>query len=70
MNKNAYEIRLEVLQMADDALMTLFTEKCSGMHKRQEKGHDLFTDPKDFFPSVAEIRARAAELYKFVELQK
>lgn len=69
MNKNAYEIRLEVLQMADNALMALFAEKCVELHRSQTKGLNTHIDPKDFFPSVADIKARAMELYKFVEFK-
>jgi len=69
MNKNAYEIRLEVLQMANDALMALFTEKCVELHRSQSKGLNTHIDLKDFLPSVADIKARAVELYKFVEFK-
>lgn len=69
MNKNAYEIRLEVLQMANDALMALFAEKCTQLQARQTRGYDIDKCPSTFLPSVETIKARAVELYKFVEVK-
>lgn len=69
MNKNAYEIRLEVLQMANDALMALFKEKCSQLQARQGEGFDTDKCPSTFLPTTDSIKARAVELYKFVEVK-
>ena len=70
MNKNAYEIRLEVLQMANNSLMSLFNAQCTQIHQTQSKGGAVFaSDISALFPSVEDVKKRAMELYKFVEVK-
>lgn len=69
MNKNAYEIRLEVLGMAHGTLMNQYHEKL-GAHRdnavRINKQFDveLINELK---PKTQDIIAYADELYAFVE---
>ena len=70
MNKNAYEIRLEVLQMANNSLMSLFNAQCTQLHQKQASGGAVYaTDSTALFPSVEDVKKRAMELYKFVEVK-
>jgi len=75
MNKNAYEIRLEILQMANNAANMKFmemlnikreasfvTDKESGITKSTLKE----TDIDDILPDTKDIIKRAQELYTFV----
>lgn len=68
--KNAYEIRLEVLQMAHSDMGQKFMEKLNYYRTIDENG--LVTQPSEeiiekLFPKTSDIIARAEELYKFVE---
>jgi hypothetical protein len=66
MNKNAYEIRLEVLQMAHSDEYDKYHHKLDTV--RNDKG---FLDNADAIerltPNTSDIIARAEELYKFIE---
>ena len=68
-NKNAYEIRLDVLQMAHSDEQMRFLEN---LNVRRLKSNGEFVNPSDelineLFPKPSNIIARAEELYKFVE---
>jgi len=66
MNKNAYEIRLDVLQMAHDAAQMRYLEKLNTL--RDENGK--VTDGnliEELFPKTDDVIKCAEELYKFVE---
>lgn len=70
MAKNAYEIRLDVLQMAHSDCNMKFVEKLNIYRKADDKGN-LVNPPEDvidgLFPTPSEIIKRAEELYTFVE---
>jgi hypothetical protein len=66
MSKNAYEIRLDVLQMAHADAQMRYLEKLNSVRDNTGK----VTDQKlidDLFPKPADVIKRAEELYKFVE---
>jgi hypothetical protein len=69
-NKNAYEIRLDVLQMAHSDENMRFIEKLN-VHRKVDANGALINPPEEvineMFPKPSDIIARAAELYKFVE---
>jgi hypothetical protein len=72
-NKNAYEIRLEVLSIAHNDLMEIYHQK---LHNAKIKmiGDDNWTEEKideniitNLLPTPADVIKRAKELYTFVE---
>jgi hypothetical protein len=72
-NKNAYEIRLEVLSIAHNDLMEIYHQK---LHNAKMKmiGEDGWTEEKideniitNLLPKPADVIKRAKELYTFVE---
>jgi hypothetical protein len=72
-NKNAYEIRLEVLSIAHNDLMEIYHQK---LHNAKMKmiGEDNWTEEKideniitNLLPKPADVIKRAKELYTFVE---
>jgi hypothetical protein len=72
-NKNAYEIRLEVLSIAHNDLMEIYHQK---LHNAKIKmiGEDNWTEEKideniitNLLPKPADVIKRAKELYTFVE---
>jgi hypothetical protein len=72
-NKNAYEIRLEVLSIAHNDLMEIYHQK---LHNAKMKmiGEDGWTEEKIdeniitiLLPKPADVIKRAKELYTFVE---
>ena len=71
-NKNAYEIRLEVLKMAHDDFMGKYHQKIES--ERNQFNSDGEVVPKtvshetidELFPKTSEVLDRAEELYKFV----
>jgi hypothetical protein len=69
-NKNAYEIRLDVLGMAHSDMSMKFLEKLN-IYRKQDANGNLVNPPEDvidkLFPKTSEIIARAEELYAFVE---
>jgi hypothetical protein len=74
-NKNAYEIRLDILSIAHGDLMTVFHEKLHNTKKRMVGDQDdCWVEDKidekiisDLLPTSEAIIKRAKELYAFVE---
>jgi len=74
-NKNAYEIRLNILSIAHGDLMTVFHEKLHNAKKRMIGAEDdSWVEDKiddkiisNLLPTSEEIIKRAKELYAFVE---
>lgn len=69
MNKNAYEIRLEILKMAHDDATGRYYQKIDQHRVNADKTNTTFdtTLVESLFPKSADIIARAEELYTFVE---
>ena len=69
MNKNAYEIRLDVLGMAHGTLMDKYHEKLNASRHEADRTQIKFDDHliDDLAPSTTDIIAYANELYQFVE---
>ena len=68
-NKNAYEIRLEILKMAHDDATGKYYQKLD-MHRHNADKFNTEFNPtlvESLFPTSAEILAKAEELYAFVE---
>jgi hypothetical protein len=69
-NKNAYEIRLDVLQMAHSDENMRFIEKLN-VHRKVDANGAMVNPSEDvinnLFPKTADIIKRAEELYEFVE---
>jgi hypothetical protein len=65
MNKNAYEIRLDVLGNAMTLVMEEYNRKWGVWDRRDCENKT--TEPAPSFPSTEEILEKAEELYKFVE---
>ncbi len=69
-NKNAYEIRLDVLQMAHSDENMRFIEKLNN-HRRTDANGTLINPPEEvinsLFPKTSDIIKRAEELYAFVK---
>ena len=69
MNKNAYEIRLELLQLAHGDLMTQYHET---LNCKKESIYNNGSEVKDLsgidvsLPAVQDVISRAEELYAFV----
>lgn len=70
MNKNAYEIRLEVLQLAHGDIMTEYHEALNcqkeTIYQNGQESSDL-SGVDVSLPDASKVLARAEELYKFVE---
>lgn len=69
MNKNAYEIRLEILKMAHADATGRYYQKLD-MHRNNADKFNTEMCPtlvESLFPRSEEIIAKAEELYKFVE---
>lgn len=66
MAKNAYEIRLEVLQMAHADAQTRYLEKLNTFRDNTGRIGDVKIID-DLFPKTSDIIDRAEELYTFVE---
>ena len=65
-NKNAYEIRLDVLQMAHHDAQMRYLEKLNTL--RDENGKVTNESSiEELFPKTDDVIKRAEELYKFVE---
>lgn len=69
MNKNAYEIRLDVLSLAHGDLVNIYHRKVDEHFRNSEKFNKEFDTNliEKLYPSSKDIIARAEELYKFVE---
>ncbi len=69
-NKNAYEIRLDVLGMAHSDMSMKFLEKLN-IYRKTDANGNMVNPPEEvidsLFPKTADIIARAEELYTFVE---
>lgn len=68
-NKNAYEVRLDVLTMAHNDLVGVFHQKVDILREQANQNNQPF-NVKHFdenYPTPKEIIARAQELYRFVE---
>jgi hypothetical protein len=68
--KNAFEIRLEILQMAHSDMNQMFHEKLNVYRNKNSFGATI--NPSEeviekLFPKPSEIIKRAEELYTFVE---
>lgn len=66
MSKNAYEIRLDVLQMAHSDEYDKYHHKLDTIRNRETGMLDNATDIDSLTPKTSDIIARAEELYKFV----
>lgn len=68
MNKNAYEIRLDILRMAHDELIGNYHFKLSTLQQEAETQRTTLTLSKidELRPTSAEVIKKAAELYSFV----
>jgi hypothetical protein len=72
MNKNAYEIRLEILGMAHGDCMTVYYEKLNSRKVEHlvdgGQRERALTDEEitELLPTSADIAKRAEELYKFI----
>jgi hypothetical protein len=69
MNKNAYEIRLEVLQLAHGDIMTQYHEALNCQKETIYNNGSEINDLSDVdvsLPKVSQIIERAEELYSFV----
>ena len=69
MNKNAYEIRLDILNMAHSDLFSKYHEKIGSIRANADRGNVPFdiVHCDALYPTVQDITSRAEELYKFVE---
>ena len=70
MNKNAYEIRLEVLQMAHADEERRFSEKLQALYGQQDKDQKRRVDNitvDSLFPDTSAVVERAERLYQFVD---
>ena len=70
MNKNAYEIRLEVLQMAHADEERRFSEKLQALYGQEERDQKRRVDNitvDSLFPDTDVVTARAERLYQFVD---
>lgn len=69
MNKNAYEIRLDVLSMAHNTLSNMYHEKLNSLRFEAERSNTKFDNSlvDTLAPSTQDIITYATELYKFVE---
>lgn len=68
MNKNAYEIRLDILKLAHDELYSNYHLKVSTL-QQQSNINNTVLDLKDLeviLPTNEEVLKKARELYKFV----
>jgi hypothetical protein len=68
-NKNAYEIRLDILRMAHDDATGKYYQKLEYHRNNADKFNNQL-DPTlvdSLFPTSADIIAKAEELYAFVE---
>lgn len=76
MNKNAYEIRLDVLTMAREDLLNRFHQMLEAFRLASDDANksSLFEAQfeliRDGYPTTEEINKRAEELYEFVNNSK
>ena len=69
MNKNAYEIRLDVLGMAHGTVWGQYHEKLNAMRMNAERVNEPFDEKliDKLAPTAKDVLNYAAELYEFVE---
>lgn len=69
MNKNAYEIRLEILKMAHDDAVGRYHHRIGVERENAERSATSFDSTliESLFPSSQDVLTKAEELYKFVE---
>jgi hypothetical protein len=69
MNKNAYEIRLEILKMAHDDAVNKYYQKLDLHRTNADKNNETLNSilVESLFPTSADILVKAEELYAFVE---
>lgn len=65
MNKNAYEIRLDIMREAMGFVMNEYDREWSVWNSRYNDGKTTDSAPK--YPAIKDILIKAEELYKFVE---
>jgi len=67
-NKNAYEIRLDVLSMAHSDLVGQYHQKLDTHRVNADKKNHVYdvTLVDSLYPKTTDILARAEELYAFV----
>lgn len=65
MNKNAYEIRLDVLGHAMGMVMDEYNRRWGVWDRKESEGKT--SEPMPKYPGTSEILDKAEELYKFVE---
>lgn len=73
-NANAYQIRLEVLKLANDACFNLFYQKAESLKSKniENSGSGIFKDgtpPEEIdkiYPTPEDILNRAEKLYTFI----
>jgi len=68
MNKNAYEIRLDVLQMEHNDAWTEYNENMQEYRMRNDtlKPGEYKKAEESFYPNSKDIIKRAEELYVFI----
>ena len=68
MNKNAYEIRLDILRMAHDELFGSYHFKLNTLQQEAETQRTTLSLSKidELRPTSAEVIKKATELYSFV----
>ena len=73
-NKNAYEIRTDILSMAKDLIMDRFHNSTnnwqSSTDRHPETGQILSTTDAPVYPTSQDILAEAKALYAFVDVGK
>ena len=65
MNKNAYEIRLDILREAKEFVMNEYDREWNTWSTQFYEGKTTDSAPK--YPELKTILAKAEEFYKFVE---
>lgn len=68
-NKNAYEIRLDVLRMAHDDVFSRYHERLNHHRVNADRANTAYNDAliDTLYPDTSEILQRADALYAFVE---
>ena len=70
-NKNAYELRTEILSMAQNRVMDIYNQEFSvwdmSCERHPDTGAIMSTTTPPTYPTTSEILKTANELYTFVE---
>lgn len=64
-NKNAYEIRLDILRDAKDFVMNEYDREWNVWYNQLNEGKT--TEPAPKYPKLKDILTKAEELYTFIE---